>query len=342
VLVLLALLPAVAPAHQSTSTPDATSVEAAMVSQEMAEESLRVVGSVIAEESVTLRPEVAGRIASIEFEEGQAVTAGQVMFTLDPAEAQAQVASSEAATRLWDLKFDRARDLLNRKVMSQQEYDETQATLKESRAQLELERVRLQKTVIRTPTAGVAGLRQVSVGDYVQIGDEMVTVDATDPIKVEFNVPEQHLARVKTGQKFSLSVPAYPNRTFDGTVYAVDPRLDLNQRSLRARGRLANADGALRPGMFAQVEIVITRREQALWVPEEAILPRGGEQFVFRIEEGKAMLTRVKLGVRRVGVVEVREGLHSGDTVVTAGHTTLRDQSPVRIVDLPAPQVPGV
>jgi membrane fusion protein (multidrug efflux system) len=337
------VFPALATGQQpGGAESETTSVEAAVVREEVADETLRVVGSVIADESVTLRPEVAGRIASIAFDEGQAVTAGQVMFTLDPAEAEAQVASSEAATKLWQLKFDRARDLLNRSVMSQQEYDETQATLKESRARLELERVRLQKTVIRTPTAGVAGLRQVSVGDYVEIGDELVTVDATDPVKLDFSIPEQHIARIGVGQSLMVSVQAYPGRTFTGTVYAVDPRLDVSQRSLRARGRIANPDGALRPGMFAQVDVVITRREQALWVPEEAIVPRSGEQFVFRIDDGRAMLTPVRLGVRRVGSVEILEGLKSGDTVVTAGHTMLRDQSPVRVVDLPAPRVPGV
>ncbi|MFO1435879.1 MAG: efflux RND transporter periplasmic adaptor subunit [Gammaproteobacteria bacterium] len=317
-------------------------VEVAAVKSEAAADTLRVTGNLVASESVTLRPEVAGRIASISFEEGQPVQAGQVLVTLDAAEFEAQVASSAAATRLWELKFERARDLLARNVMSQQEYDETQASLKEARARLELDKVRAGKTVIKAPIAGVLGLRKVSSGDYVQIGDPLVSLAAIDPLKLDFSVPERYASTVTAGQAISITVPAFPGLEFQGKVYAVDPQLDEAGRSLRARGRIANIDGKLRPGMFAQVAVVVARRENALWIPEEAIVPRGGEQYVFRVDDNKALLTRVVIGERRLGVVEISAGLHAGDTVVTAGSNNLHDQAAVHIVNRGTPEVPDV
>lgn len=328
------------PKGQSEAAPP-TVVEVAPVLIEPAREEIGVVGNLMAEESVTLRPEVAGRLASIDFEEGQAVEKGQTLFTLDPAEFQAEVARTEAATRLWELKYERARDLLERKVMSQQEYDESLAQLQTARAQLALERVRLAKTKLVAPISGIIGLRQVSPGDYVEAGHAMVNLEAVDPVKIDFNVPERYSAVLSAGQRFTVRVEAYPEREFAGEVYAIDPRLDEAGRTLRARGRIANTDMALRPGMFAQVRITLATRERAVWVPEEAIVPRGGEQFVFRVQEGRAALTRVRLGVREVGRVEVVDGLKEGDTVITAGHTMLRDNASIRIVNLPVTAAPG-
>lgn len=332
---------ATSPKGQTEEAPPAV-VEVAPVVIEPAREEIGVVGNLMAEESVTLRPEVAGRIASIGFEEGQRVEQGQTLFTLDPAEFQAEVARTEAATRLWELKFERARDLLGRKVMSQQEYDESKAQLETARAQLALERVRLAKTTLLAPVSGVVGLRQVSLGDYVEAGQAMVNLEAVDPIKIDFNVPERYSAMLNAGQRFTIRVQAHPDREFAGEVYAIDPRLDEAGRTLRARGRIANADMALKPGMFAQVKVTLSTRERAVWVPEEAIVPRGGEQFVFRVQEGRAALTRVTLGVRQLGRVEVIDGLNEGDTVVTAGHTMLRDNASIRVVNLPVTAAPGV
>lgn len=326
---------------QSEEAPPAV-VEVAPVLIEPAREEIGVVGSLMAEESVIVRPEVAGRLASIEFKEGQAVEKGQTLFTLDPAEFQAEVARTAAATRLWELKYERARDLLERKVMSQQEYDESLAQLQTARAQLALERVRLAKTRLVAPISGIVGLRQVSPGDYVEAGHDMVNLEAVDPIKIDFSVPERYSAILAAGQRFTVRVEAHPGREFAGEVYAIDPRLDEANRALRARGRIANGDMALRPGMFAQVRITLATRERAVWVPEEAIVPRGGEQFVFRVQQDRAALTRVRLGVRQVGRVEIVDGLKEGDTVITAGHTMLQDNAAVRIVNLPVTAAPGV
>ena len=318
--------------------PPPAAVEVVTVRSDAATEELRVVGSLLAGESVVMRPEVDGRIATIEFQEGEPAGAGQVLFTLDPAEYHAQVASSEAATKLWELKFERARDLHSRNVVSQQEYDEAQEALKVARARLALERVRLDKTIIRAPFAGIVGLRRVSPGDYVEAGQALVNLEAVDPVKVDFSIPERYAAEIRTGQPFTLTVAPFPDRSFGGEVYAIDPRLDEAARTVRLRGRLPNTDGALKPGMFSRVTLTLEVRGRALWIPEEALVPRGDGQFVYRIENGKAMLTPVTIGLRRTGVVEIRSGLSAGDLIVTAGQFRLRDGAAVRIVDAP-PQV---
>lgn len=337
---LLAMMVAGADAQQANSDggddPPPVPVEVATVKVADARDEVRVVGSLIANEAVTIRPEVAGRIEAVEFKEGQSVEEGQVLFRLDPAESRAQVASSEAVAKLGELKFARAKDLLARKVMSQQEYDEAQEVLKVARARLELERIRLEKTVIKAPFVGMVGLRAVSPGDYVQAGQDLVNLAAIDPMKVDFSVPERHAAAVHPGQRLQVRVETFPNRGFEGEVYAIDPRLDETARALRVRGQLPNPGGELRPGMFARVELAVAERSDAIWVPEEALVPQGNERFVYRIENGKALLTRIEIGGRRVGEVEILNGLKAGDSIVTAGQTRLRDQAAVLIVDRPS------
>ncbi|MGQ0658328.1 MAG: efflux RND transporter periplasmic adaptor subunit [Chromatiales bacterium] len=343
VLALVAGMLALADAQQARTggtddgaQPPLVPVEVTTVKVADAREEIRVVGTLIADESVTLRPEVAGRIQSVEFKEGQRVEQGQVLFRLDPAEFQAQVASTEAAAKLGELKFARAKDLLARKVMSQQEYDEAQEVLKVARARLELERVRLDKTVIKAPFGGILGLREVSPGAYVQTGQDLVGLAAIDPIKVEFSVPERHAAAVGVGQPLTVTVETFPDRAFSGEIYAIDPSLDDAARSLRVRGRLPNPAGQLRPGMFARVALPVSERKDAIWVPEEALVPLGNDRFVYRVENGKALLTKIEIGGRRVGEVEIRNGLKAGDSIVTAGQARLQDQAAVRIVNQPS------
>lgn len=307
-------------------------VEVAAVRAAPVRQEVRAVGSLSAEESVTLRPEVAGRIQTIHFREGERAGKGQPLVTLDPAEYLAQVAASEAAARLWELKFARARDLVEKKVLSRQEYDETQATLKEAEARLALERVRLEKMVIRAPFSGVIGLRQVSPGDYVEEGQALAALSAIDPIKVDFSVPERYTAQVKPGQRLTLAVETYRDRSFGGEVYAVDPQLDASARTVRLRGRLPNPAGELRPGMFARVSLVLGEEGEALWILEQALVPRGEEQYVFRVQDGRALLTRIEVGSRRAGEVEVVRGLARGDSVVTAGQLKLHDGAAVSVI----------
>ena len=290
---------------------------------------LRAVGTLTANESVLIRSEIPGRVERIHFDEGQPVTAGEPLITLDGAEYRAQVAQTEATVTVNRLNFQRAADLVKTNMLSQQDYDQARARLAESRALLQRHQVMLAKTVLRAPFDGVAGLRLVSPGAYVQPGQDLVNLESLDPLKVEFRVPERHAAAMTVGRPLTLRVDAVSGREFTGEIYAVDPRLDASTRTFALRGRVPNDEGLLRPGMFAQVELTVGERPSAVVIPEQAIVPRGDKLYVFKVVDGKVAFTPVGTGLREPGIVEIVDGLAAGEVVVTEGQMKLRDGMPV-------------
>jgi len=198
-----------------------------------------------------------------------------------------------------------------------------------------LRNAELAKSVIVAPFAGVVGLRQVSPGSYVQEGTLIVTLDALDPVKVDFRLPESYANTIKVGQTLTLSVAALRGESLTGTVYAIDPQIDEKGRSLLLRARVANPDGRLRPGMFATVRLSTGAAGEMLVIPEEAIVLQSSGQKVYRVVAGKVELVAVTTGKRRQGEVEILTGLSVGDTVVTAGQLKIRPGSEVKIA---APQ----
>jgi membrane fusion protein (multidrug efflux system) len=323
-----------------------------------ATEEVRAVGSVMAEESVIIRAEVAGRIEEVHFAEGQAVERGQVLFRLDADEQQAQLAQSQAALRLSELDYKRIQELRAKKVVSQQEYDRALAQLREARAKVALDHARLNKRTVRAPFAGLLGIRLISSGDFVEVGRELVNLEAVHPVKIEFRIPGHLVHRVQAGQALFATVDAYPKTTFKGEIYAINPRLDASTRTVQIRGRLPNPEHRLHPGMFADVTVVLEERSDALWVPEQALVPIGADRFVYRLEDphtaggenlqallpgapapspptAKAVLTRVETGSRRVGEVEIRAGVRPEDRVVIAGQLKLQDGAAVSLKPIP-------
>jgi membrane fusion protein (multidrug efflux system) len=183
--------------------------------------------------------------------------------------------------------------------------------------------------VISAPFDGVVGLRKVSVGDFVNVGQDIVNLEQIDPLKADFRVAELYLGAVRPGQRIELEVDAFPSEAFKGEVYAIDPLIDESGRSILLRARLPNPDNVLRPGLFARVTLVLNERDGAIQVPEQALVPQGQDQYVFRVVDGKAAFTKVKVGIRREGMVEVLEGLGPEDEVVTAGQLKIRDGAEV-------------
>ncbi len=291
------------------------------------------VGSLQSNESVVIRSEIAGRIATINFQEGQTVHAGDLLFSLDASEYQAQLAQSSANMKSNETNFNRAKGLREKSLLSQQEYDDTSAKLEESRAKRDVDQSRLEKTSIRAPFNGVLGVRSVSPGAYVKPGEDLVMLEDIDPIKVEFRIPETYSRQVKPGQHITLRVDAYPGEIFNGTVYVIDTRMDTQTRTMLLRGRIPNAKKNLRPGMFARVALILVTRSNALVVPEQALVPFGGDQFIYRVVDGKAVQTRVEPGRRMDGKVEIKTGVNAGDHVIIAGQMKLRDGMPVAELD---------
>ena len=321
--------------------PPAMPVEVALVTQGTVNVDISAVGTLQANESVTIRPQISGRIETIHFDEGQTVKKGAKLFSLDASEYRAQVAESEATVKLAQLKFNRSQDLLKKNLISQQQYDEDAAKLDEVKAQLALYKDRLAKTEIRAPFSGVSGLRKVSPGDVVQPGQELVNLEDTHLLKLDFRAPEIYLPELRIGLDVTVVTDAFPNEIFTGKVFAIAPRVDEASRSILLRAKISNDRGMLRPGIFAKVQLRLASRDNALLIPEEALWPVGRDMFVYRVVDGKALMSKIKIGKRLKGQVEVLEGLNAGDTVITAGQMKLRNEAPVMPINQPAPADTG-
>lgn len=304
-------------------------VETARVQVQPLVESIRAVGSLLPDEAVTVTTEIAGRIERIAFREGQRVAAGDLLVQLDASVLKAELARSRSELTLSRANNERFAKLAREGMASPRSRDEALAALQAAEAGIALAEARLAKTTIRAPLSGVVGLRSVSAGAYVEPGQAIVELADTDPMKLDFRVPELALPALRNGQQVNVAIDALPGRRFEGTVYAIDPIVEVGGRAIRLRARIPNPKGELAPGLFARVEIVVDRRERAVLIPDSAVFARGDKRYVYRVVDGKARLTEIGLGVRRPGRVEVLAGLSEGDTVVTAGHQQLRDQAPV-------------
>ena len=304
----------------------------------------QAVGSLRSRQGVMLRPEIGGRVKQIFFNDGQRVRKGQLMVQFEDQLQQAQVAQARAELSIAEANHKRNQELVAQNFISQRSLDESAAALEVSRAKLSLAQATLQRLQVLAPFDGITGLKQINVGDYLKDGADMVNVEDIDAVLLDFRLPERFQARVRAGQKAQLTVDALPGRPFSAIVQAVDPLIEANGRSVGVRGCIDNRQQQLRPGMFARVNAVFGTRENAMVIPEEAIIPQGGRTFVVKVVAGDKPDVRVservavKVGLRQPGKVEILEGLSAGDTVVTAGHQRLqKDGTPVRVVDLSHP-----
>lgn len=292
---------------------------------------IEAVGSLRSNESVLLRPEIPGRIARILFEEGRPVKKGQVLVKLDDATYAAQLEQAQANLALSEANNSRAAQLYSRGAGTERARDEALATVRVQRAAIEVARAAQEKTSIIAPFDGIAGLRAVSVGAYVQAGQDLANLESVNPMKVDFRVPEQFLSAVMVGQPLTIAVDAFSNRSFAGTVYAIDPRVDESGRAVVIRATVANDDGALRPGLFARVSLILREVANAITVPEQAIVPRGEKSMIYKVVGDGFEIVPVRLGSRRSGAVEVVQGLTAEDTVITTGHMKLRPGAKIKV-----------
>jgi len=315
-------------------------VEASKVSLVKLPSALTAVGSLRSDETVVLRPEIVGRVSEILFKEGERVAQGNALARLDDSVQRADFDRARANHVLSKSKYERAIDLRNQGFISSQAKDEAENTLKVAEADLELAKARLAKTEIRAPFSGTVGLRQVSVGEYVKEGQDIVNLESLDSLKVDFRVPEIYLSQVRNGQTLQITLDAIPDRAYDGRVFAINPLIDANGRSIVIRAQVPNRDGNLRPGMFARVRLFTSESKEAIVIPEESLFPLGDDKYVYKVVEGKATRQKVAIGLRREGRVEIVSGLAPEDVVVTAGVIKLREGAPVTIANSPAPSPP--
>jgi len=315
----------------SWAEPSGVEVEVATVGTQALTQSVRAVGTLNSQDAVILRPEISGRIAAINFEEGGQVHAGDILLELDAAIAKAELEQAQAAMDLAQSQFNRAQQLTQKGFISQQARDESGSELKVKRAAVSLAQAQLDKTRIKAPFDGLIGLRQVSLGDYVSPGQDLAPLQSINPLNVDFRIPEQFLSQVRVGAPIVLSFDALPGVTKEGVVDAISPLIEVGGRSILLRAKVPNDDGVLRPGMFSRVRLQFTEKN-AVVVPEAAIAPSGDGNSIYIVEAGKARKVEVILGLRQRSMVEVSGDVEEGDQVIIAGLQKVSDGTAVEVL----------
>lgn len=299
------------------------------------------VGSLIAVAGIDVSNEIAGKVKAIHFESGQTVRQGQLLLVMDTSTDAAELKALLAQEQLAKVNFDRSEKLIKRQFVAQSDYDQNRALLDQARAMVAAKRATIAKKQILAPFDGRLGIRQVNVGQYLDEGAVIVPLQKMDPIYVDFMLPESHLGDLAVGQTLEITVQAYPGETFQGTVTALEPGIDVGTRSVKVRATLANREQKLRPGMFADVRVILTRERTVLTVPDTAITYNPYGDSVFVIEPGKSGLTvtmkQVTTGETRNGRVEIKNGLGEGELVVSAGQVKLRNGMIVVLDEKAAP-----
>lgn len=326
-LLLLTLAPGCGPGGGGPPAEQAISVKIEKPTLETVEETVSAVGSVEANERVELQPETPGLIDAIHFAEGSRARPGDRLFTLNARKEAAAVAQAQAEASLARSSLERARQLAGTKAISQQELDQLASQLAVREAMTQVDQERLADREILAPFEGVLGPRLVSLGQYVNAGTPLAVLVDDSKVKVRFRIPERQLALVRVGQTGRLQVNAYPDRVFTGTVDLINPELDESTRTAEIRLIAENPDGLLRPGLFARVDLVVGRREQAIVLPESAIVPSLDRYSIFLVDADRARRRDVKLGVRLPGKVEILAGLEASQEVVVRGQQKLVDGS---------------
>ena len=328
----------------------AVSVEVGKAESMSLADDAQAVGSVQSRQGVVLRPEVSGRVAALGFNDGQRVKRGQLLVQLDDTLQQAQLKQAEAQASIARTNLQRNRELVAENFVSQSAVDQSAAALEVAEAQVSLSKAQLERMRIVAPFDGMAGIRSINLGDYVKDGADLVKIEDLSQVLVDFRLPERYIARVRTGQVVEVTLDAMPGRSFTGRIDALDSVINADGRSLLVRARLDNPEGVLKSGLFARTRIVFAQRDNAVVVPEEALVPQGGKQFLYKVVDGPdgKMSKRIeaRIGLRIPGKVEVLEGLVPGDLVVTAGQARLArgDGVALKVVDISragAPRAPG-
>lgn len=292
------------------------------------------VGTVKATESVVLKTEATGRVSFIGFKDGQRVKQGQKLLVLDTSIPLAELAQARAELQLAQDNWQRAQALQARQFVSTSAVDQAAAARDVAQAKVSLAQARLSKYTIFAPFSGLLGMRNISVGDILKEGSEVVRLDNIAHLNIDFRLPEALASRLIVGQMLNVQFEAYPSEVFHAHTVAIDSQVDVSGRSLLLRANFANSAYRIKPGMFAKIELQAEHDKAVLFVPEESIVPQGGETFVYRVIAGKAVKTSVLLGQRQSNQVEIRSGLQSGETIVAAGQGRIfRDNTPVEIVE---------
>ncbi|MCW5598740.1 MAG: efflux RND transporter periplasmic adaptor subunit [Nitrosomonas sp.] len=328
-------------AQSRKQAPPPAVVAVTEVKQEWWQPYLTSVGSLVAVAGVDVSNELAGKVTAIQFESGQSVRKGQLLVKLDTSTDEAELKGLQADELLAQVQLKRSKQLLGQQFISQSAYDLNRAQLAQAQSAVTAKQSVIAKKHIRAPFDGKLGIRLVDLGQYLAEGSAIVSLQKLDPIYVDFTLPEQYLADLAIGQDLTITVQAYPGKTFHGEISAIHPAIDIGTRSIAIRATMKNPDQILRPGMFADVQILSSQQKAVLTLPDTAITYNPYGESVFVIKSGEQGLAvqrqQIETGETRAGRVQIVRGLVAGDRVVSAGQVKLRNDMPVTIAELPAP-----
>lgn len=309
------------------------SVNGIIVTPQEFTERIFITGNIVANEQVDLRPETSGKITQIYFREGSNVSQGQLLIKINDSELQAQLAKAKNRQQLAEQQEFRQRQLLQKEAVSQQDYDVVLAELNSLKTETQLIQAQLQKTEIRAPFSGTIGLRAVSVGDYVTPNSIISKLVSINPAKIEFSIPERYSSLIQNNTKIIFTVVG-TDKTFEGTVFAIEPKIDQTTRTIQLKAISPNSNGLLLPGAFARIELSLNKIQNALMVPTQAIIPEATGQKVFIVKDGKALPVTVEIGTRTESQIQITKGINANDTVITTGILQLRPGIGVQINNL--------
>ena len=293
---------------------------------------ISIVGSMESNEQVNIQSEISGTIESIRFEEGQPIKAGELLFEIAKEKLKASYDQALANLKLAETTATRYKNLVQNKAVSQQEYDQTVATLESNRATLALAKEQLADATIVAPFEGVMGERLVSEGQFVTQGTPLGSLYNQNPMKVTFHVPERYVGEIRTGQTISTKVAAFKDKSYEGKVYFISPNIDETTRTALVKARIPNPQGELRAGMFANLELILDIKENAILIPETALIIKGDSVSVYTVgEDDTVALKQVTVGTRREGMVEIVTGLEADEVVVTEGYQKIGPGSKVNV-----------
>ena len=334
-------------AKMSAQKPEPTKVSSIRATEEIWQDQRHTVGSLAAVQGVMLSNELAGTVQSITFESGTRVKQGDLLVQLDVTNDQAQLRGLEAQATLARINFDRAQSLRNSSTNAQSDLDAAQAQYQQAQAAVDTLKANIAKKTITAPFAGQLGLRQVNLGQYLAVGTAIVTLQALDPIYVNFSMPQQSVVDLTLQQQVQVGIDAYPGETFVGTVNAINAKVDDATRNLAVQATLSNAAGKLKPGMFCSVDALLPRQNKLITLPQSAIVynPYGNAVYVVEksteAAEAGSLIARqrfVQLGETRGDQVAVLKGVQAGDEVVTSGQLKLRNGAAVAINNTVMPE----
>jgi membrane fusion protein (multidrug efflux system) len=323
---------------QQQGKSQVTIVNAYVVTPQKLDNKIFVTGTVLANEEVVLLPEVPGKIIAIHFTEGGKVSKGDLLVKINDADLQAQLKKLQLQEKLASDNEAREKKLLDVNGISQMEYDGIVTQLNSVKADIQLTQAQIAKTEIRAPFDGNIGLKYVSEGSYVSSATaassaaKIATLQQIDPVKIDFSVPEKYSTVVQRGDSIHFSIQGSDEK-FKGQIYAIEPKIDLNTRSVQLRAICRNKEGKIFPGSFAKIELILKESPNSILIPTEALIPELKGQKVFLSKNGKAQSQKVEIGIRTDTQIQITSGLQAGDTVITTGIMQLKPDAPVKIME---------